>query len=151
MRVGRGVARARRPVRSLPQRRVVVSADAPGPRGSKAGGPMPFPSFHGRGHGWIAGRELLPGSYLTDGCTLFRVTSRLAVTRNELLISLEDCRTLEIQSYASSELGLIGLQPVRASERVEAVHDACRFGHDVRLGAVAHQRQSRVSSAGMNL
>ena len=67
---------------------------------------------------------------------LFRVTSRLAVTRKALLISPQRCRTLEIHSYASGELGLIGLRADRAATQAEAVHDADRFGHDIRLGAV---------------
>ena len=101
-----------------------------------AGAAMPFPSFHDRGHGLTAGQRLFRDNCLTVGCMLLRVTSRLAVTRKALLISPQRSRTLEIRSYASGELGLIGLRADRAAKQAEAVHDADRFGHDIRLGAV---------------
>ena len=73
-----------------------------------------------------------------------------AVTRKALVASLEDCRALEIHSYTSSRLGVISLRSVRAAKQAEAVHDADRFDHDVRLGAVPSPAPTRAVSPGMN-
>jgi hypothetical protein len=57
-------------------------------------------------------RHLAPGSYLTDGERLFRVTS-LFVNGGSTLVSIEDCRTLETHAYAGSELETMRLRRVR--------------------------------------
>jgi len=57
-------------------------------------------------------RRLAPGSYLTDGERLFRVLSLLVAGRS-MLVSIEDCRTLEIHAYADSELETMRLRRVR--------------------------------------
>src|SRR5690242_5516239 len=59
-------------------------------------------------------RQLIPGSYLTDGQRLFRVLSRL-VNGRSTLVSIEDCLTLETRAYAASELGTMPLRPVRGA------------------------------------
>lgn len=56
-------------------------------------------------------RQLIPGSYVTDGQRLFRVLSRL-VTGHSTLVSIEDCLTLETRAYAASELKTMPLRPV---------------------------------------
>lgn len=66
----------------------------------------------------IGRRQLAPGSYLTDGQRLFRVTS-LFVNGRSMLASIEDCLTLETRAYADSELGTMRLRRVRG-KRAEA-------------------------------
>ena len=85
--------------------------------------------------GLSAGQWLLRDNCLTVGCMLFRVTSRLAVTRKAFLISPQRCRTLE--STHTHLASLVYRPPSRPGcKQAEAVHDADRFGHDIRLGAV---------------
>lgn len=62
----------------------------------------------------VSQRQLIPGSYLTDGQRLFRVLSRLVDGRSTL-VSIEDCLTLETRAYAASELGTMPLRPVRGA------------------------------------
>lgn len=59
-------------------------------------------------------RQLIPGSYLTDGQRLFRVLSRL-VNGRSTLVWIEDCLTLETRAYAASELGTTRWRPVRSA------------------------------------
>ena len=76
-----------------------------------AGAAMPFSSFHHRGHGLTAGQQLLRDSNLTVGCTVFRVTSRLAVTRKALLISLEAAgRSRSTHTHLASSVWLVSDQ-----------------------------------------
>lgn len=56
---------------------------------------------------------LAPGHYLTDGVRLFRVVSRFTSHDENASASLEDCYTLEIESYSPDELYSIGLRQVR--------------------------------------
>jgi hypothetical protein len=72
---------------------------------------MSFSLRHGT---HVKQRQLMPGSYLTDGKRLFRVLSRL-VNGRSTLVSIEDCLTLETRTYAASELGTMPLRPVRGA------------------------------------
>jgi hypothetical protein len=112
---------------------------------------MPFPLLHRRRHSRIARRSLLPGSYLTDGRALFRVAGRLALSRRDALISLEDCRTLEIQVCITDELHLMGLTLVPAPREAEALHNDDRRARELERGPVAYQHNPRVSPAAMKL
>jgi hypothetical protein len=112
---------------------------------------MSFPLLDRRKPSRVARRALLPGSYLTDGRTLFRVTSRVALKRRVAVISLEDCRTLATQLYATNELDLIGLQPVPIGRRVAAVEDGDRHVYEFPPGPADYQHQPRISPAGMKL
>lgn len=62
---------------------------------------------------------LAPGSYLTDGRHLFRLVSVLTAARNVRLISLEDCRTLEIEVHTADEISRSGLRRVATRPTVE--------------------------------
>jgi hypothetical protein len=55
---------------------------------------------------------LRPGSYVTDGCRLFRVVSQFATVGEHVFASLENCSTLEVQSYVPGELCAMNLRPV---------------------------------------
>ena len=57
-------------------------------------------------------RKFSAGSYLTDGRRLFRVVSRTAATTGDVLIALEDCRTLRVRSFVPRELEVMGLRSV---------------------------------------
>jgi hypothetical protein len=54
-------------------------------------------------------RQFVPGVYLTDGRSLFQVTSVL-VGRGSMLVSIEDCLTLETRDYAAVELKAMPLR-----------------------------------------
>jgi hypothetical protein len=60
----------------------------------------------------IRRRHLAQGSYLTDGEHLYRVLS-LFVSGASMLVSIEDCLTLETHAYAASELAAKRLRLVR--------------------------------------
>jgi len=55
---------------------------------------------------------LAPGHYLTDGARLFRVVSGLVPGGGTVSAALEDCYTLEIESYSPDELYHMGLRLV---------------------------------------
>lgn len=55
----------------------------------------------------------MSGSYLVGGRRLFRVIERLAFERS-VLVSIEDCLTLEVGAYTLGELAAMGLRPLRA-------------------------------------
>lgn len=56
--------------------------------------------------------DFLPGAYLTDGRTLFRVISQFAPQSTRVFAALEDCRTLEVRPYSPDELYAMRLKPV---------------------------------------
>ena len=76
--------------------------------------------MHHLGHREARSQALMPGRYLTDGCRLLRVVSRLAAGREQVLVALEDCATLKVQAYAQSELGDLGLRAVRTADTAGA-------------------------------
>ncbi len=55
----------------------------------------------------------VPDDYLTDGRRLFRVVSQLADGARQGFCSLEDCSTLEVDTYLPGELATMGLRPVQ--------------------------------------
>lgn len=62
------------------------------------------------------GKPLKPGTYLTDGANLFRVTSVTSGSNGPKVVELEDCRTLEASVHDSEALvtlGLVTVTPVR--------------------------------------
>jgi hypothetical protein len=68
---------------------------------------------------WPAGQALLvPGAYVTDGRTLYRVISQFAPEADRVFASLEDCVTLEARAYSPEELHEMGLRPVRPTAGV---------------------------------
>lgn len=60
--------------------------------------------------------RLLPDSYLTDGCRLFRVVSQFSAGAEDAFASLEDCRTLQVQAYSPGELHAMRLRRVRTAQ-----------------------------------
>lgn len=56
-------------------------------------------------------------AYLTDGCRLFRVVEpfRISEADAHVFMSLEDCMTLEVQSYSPQQLYGMRLRPVTAA------------------------------------
>jgi hypothetical protein len=68
-----------------------------------------------RGHRLRSPEDFVPGIYLTDGCRLFRVVSRLARKGEYALSSLEDCLTLDVTSYSADELFAMRLHLVVAA------------------------------------
>jgi hypothetical protein len=84
----------------------------------------------------IKRHHLGPGSYLTDGARLFRVTS-LLVNGRSMLVSIENCLTLETHAYADRELKAMRLRRVR-EKRVEVA--APRLDHRIRDTAPAVMR-----------
>jgi hypothetical protein len=66
---------------------------------------------------WLASSELAPDSYLTDGDRLFRLASRFDPAASPPLAMLEDCRTLEVETYLPYELCSMRLRLVRAAGR----------------------------------
>jgi hypothetical protein len=87
---------------------------------------------HRLGHRGARSRALMPGRYVTDGCRLFRVASRLAAGREDVLVALEDCATLEVQAYAHGELGHMGLRAVMTADTPDTKRadftDFCQTG-----------------------
>jgi len=65
-----------------------------------------------RRHRLRSSEEFASGIYLTDGCRLFRVVSRLAWKGKYALASLEDCLTLDVTPYSADELFAMRLQLV---------------------------------------
>ena len=59
-------------------------------------------------------RSARAGPLPTDGVRLFRVVSRFTSHDENASASLEDCYTLEIESYSPDELYSMGLWPVRS-------------------------------------
>ena len=59
----------------------------------------------------------LAGAYVTDGRRLFRVVSPLAAPPDAQSADLEDCKTLEVDSYSASELWAMRLVLVKAPHR----------------------------------
>ena len=57
-----------------------------------------------------------PQRYLTDGCRLFRVVTPFAIDEVDahVFMSLEDCITLQVQSYSPQQLYAMGLCTVIA-------------------------------------
>ena len=55
------------------------------------------------------------GSYLTDGWRLYRVVEPLDPDAEPSLARLEDCLTLEVNSYTPDELWEMDLELVRVS------------------------------------
>jgi DNA-directed RNA polymerase specialized sigma54-like protein len=58
------------------------------------------------------------GAYVTDGTRLFRVVQALDPPRGVATAVLEDCLTLELQSYAAADLWEMRMQLVRAAVRL---------------------------------
>ena len=54
-----------------------------------------------------------PDGYLTDGRRLFRVVWQLLDGPQLGFYSLEDCTTLEVETYLPGELATMGLRPVQ--------------------------------------
>lgn len=79
--------------------------------------------LHRLGRRGVRSRALVADSYLTNGRRLFRVVSWLTAGHEPMLVTLEDCVTLEVQAYAQSELHVMGLQPVRTSDAAKAASD----------------------------
>jgi hypothetical protein len=54
------------------------------------------------------------GRYLTDGTRLFRVVTPFAINETDahVFMSLEECLTLEVQSYSPQQLYGMRLRPV---------------------------------------
>lgn len=92
-------------------------------------------------------RQLTPGAYLTDGRGLIRVISVL-VSGRSMLVSIEDCLTLETRDFAAAELEAMPLRLVRRtrleglgqrasvapcpqSPRLQADHDTREVEHDL--------------------
>lgn len=69
--------------------------------------------FQGFAHLVEAKRFAVPGAYMTDERSLFRVLAR-RTTADETLITLEDCTTLDVWQLTMSEVAR--LRPVRAAE-----------------------------------
>jgi hypothetical protein len=88
--------------------------------------------MHHLGHREARSQALMPGRYLTDGCRLLRVVSRLAAGREQVLVALEDCATLKVQAYAQSELGDLGLLAVRTADT--AGTKSAEFSDSVQAG-----------------
>jgi hypothetical protein len=67
-----------------------------------------------------APRELPEGAYVTDGTSLFRVAhGSLDDGRGELLLELEDCRTLELvlcPAHTLTRAGVRSVTPLAAGE-----------------------------------
>ena len=59
-------------------------------------------------------RQFAPGAYLTDERGLFRVISVL-VSGSSMLVSIENCLTLETREYAATELEEMPVRLVRRS------------------------------------
>jgi hypothetical protein len=55
-----------------------------------------------------------PGSYITDGYTLFRVVEQFGAPGQRASAMLEDCVTLEVNSYTVREIDRMALWVVRA-------------------------------------
>lgn len=62
------------------------------------------------GSAGVAGLD--EGAYVTDGKRLFRVVRRLRPDRGAAPAVLEDCLTLELQSYAAADLWEMGVRLV---------------------------------------
>jgi hypothetical protein len=62
----------------------------------------------------VAPREWFrPDGYMTDGRRLLRVVWQLSDGPWIGFYSLEDCSTLEVETYLPGELATMGLRPVR--------------------------------------
>ena len=68
-----------------------------------------MPSFLRRSR--LSHNDLIPGSYLTDGRSLFRVISQLVHGRS-VLVWMEDCLTFEALARAACELEAMGVRAV---------------------------------------
>jgi hypothetical protein len=82
----------------------------------KAVGKMSLASLLRIDPGSSSSEPLLAGSYVTDGQALYRVLSQFATVGDDVLASLEDCRTLEVHAYAPGELSAMRLRTVRRGE-----------------------------------
>jgi hypothetical protein len=56
-----------------------------------------------------------PGSYITDGYTLFRVVEQFGAPGHGASAMLEDCTTLEVSSFTVREIDRMALWLVRAA------------------------------------
>jgi hypothetical protein len=60
----------------------------------------------------------LEGSYVTDGASLFRVVNAIRDTRRgELLLEIEDCRTLELTLCPADAVVSLALETVVPAQR----------------------------------
>jgi hypothetical protein len=60
----------------------------------------------------------LEGRYVTDGASLFRVANAIRDTRRgELLLEIEDCRTLELTLCPADAVVLLELETVVPAQR----------------------------------
>jgi hypothetical protein len=73
---------------------------------------MRFPLF---GRRRLRPRDLAPDSYVTDGRALLRIVDRLAAG-GSILVSVEDCLTLEPATAAARELEAMGFRPLRPAD-----------------------------------
>ncbi len=71
--------------------------------------------FLTRAHHESDAPSLRGSRYLTDGRRLFRVVSQLNAGTGQVLTELEDCLTLQAQTYAPRELHAMRLRSVRAA------------------------------------
>ena len=71
----------------------------------------------------IRPRAAVPGSYITDGRRLFRVTSRIDADHDCPLVALEDCATLEVKAYVLDELGAMQLRLVGTAHAAQHASD----------------------------
>lgn len=88
-------------------------------------------------------RDLSPGRYLTDGCRLLRVLGRFEIP-GSMLLSVEDCVTLERHVYAEIELERLRLRRVWTPAQPPPPSDALT---PVEVAASDPPREARPATA----
>jgi len=80
--------------------------------GREHGEDMPLTPLRSRSGRTARFEQLTPDSYITDGRRLFRVVTRFTAAERHKFASLENCHTLEVQTYSPGELAAMKLRPV---------------------------------------